>query len=1024
MRRRRGSLRRFAVLLGLVSALAASLIPASSAIARPNAPGTLVMQAVPPLAGIPIQVGRRVATTDAKGVARLDVPTFVGLDGQITLPQTQIGKDRTVVLDRVRGNPENGRPVEVGLRTRRLVDWTFLRPDGATFPVSDVTSMTVKSNTGEKITVTGADLKAPMWVSEMRTVQTTQGLQVKENYWVVETVVIGGTTAVNRSQQRFTPAQQTHWDVNLLLYNLRLSGQDLLFSTPRGEALSVERPDGVILHVPFGPDGSATVEDLPRGSYLVRVSGGGVSFERPVSVSRDTTDTLAVISYLDIGVVLGLGLLVAVSLLLAGRPRAVSWGLATMRSALGAVVSVRPATARRLADSFITAAQGARTAVHRVRIPLVTARQSARTPSRPALLLSEKVRRLGEENADIHFTELQGSFSGVRVFAIEDPRQDAAHARANGTDLVSTALPAMRIVSLKVSDLPVDDQEVIDVSVVREATDDPTDTDGPTDTDDPAGDTGDHPDGEPGDDDPTDTDDPAGDTGDHPDGEPGDDDSPDADDLPREIALSRVQLVPAVRTASGLGRDSTSLDHPGEENVGQGDVTGTPSGVEASATTESARRVPLRARLRALPLIPRPRASSPMGRVMMLRRSAVSTRVVLAIIAVAIVVVSGSDRAFATSTGGTGERTAARAATAGRVVQAGSNTGHPTPVLAYYYIWFNPTSWNRAKIDYPLLGRYDSDDPEIMRRHIVAAKDAGIDGFLVSWKHTKILDDRLRTLISVARSEHFSLGIVYQGLDFQRDPLALDVVRSDLEYFVSTFAADPVFQIFDKPVVIWTGSYRHTPAQINDTVGSLRGRLNVLAAARTVSDYTASASVLDGEAYYWSSMDPSTSSTATKMSKMAEAVRANKGLWIAPASPGYDGRSLGGSRVIDRRGGATLRESLQVAVDTQPDAIGLISWNEFSENTYVEPSKQYGARDLQVLADFLGVQRSVKAPTDSSEMPRASYRGLTSWGALLVIVSGGSILFIVGRARRRRARSAADIDRLLEDIERNGAETR
>ena len=52
-------------------------------------------------------------------------------------------------------------------------------------------------------------------------------------------------------------------------------------------------------------------------------------------------------------------------------------------------------------------------------------------------------------------------------------------------------------------------------------------------------------------------------------------------------------------------------------------------------------------------------------------------------------------------------------------------------MLAYYYIWFTPTSWNRAKSDYPLLGRYDSGDAKVMRQHIQWAKRAGIDGFLV-----------------------------------------------------------------------------------------------------------------------------------------------------------------------------------------------------------------------------------------------------------------------------------------------------
>ena len=57
-------------------------------------------------------------------------------------------------------------------------------------------------------------------------------------------------------------------------------------------------------------------------------------------------------------------------------------------------------------------------------------------------------------------------------------------------------------------------------------------------------------------------------------------------------------------------------------------------------------------------------------------------------------------------------------------------------VLAHYYIWFTPGSWNRAKKDIPLAGRYSSDDIEVMRTHVRQAQAAGIDGFIVSWKST------------------------------------------------------------------------------------------------------------------------------------------------------------------------------------------------------------------------------------------------------------------------------------------------
>src|SRR5512142_96565 len=123
-------------------------------------------------------------------------------------------------------------------------------------------------------------------------------------------------------------------------------------------------------------------------------------------------------------------------------------------------------------------------------------------------------------------------------------------------------------------------------------------------------------------------------------------------------------------------------------------------------------------------------------------------------------------------------------------------TAHPIPILAYYYIWFDPSSWNKNKIDYPLLGKYSSDDPVVMRQHIEWAKSAGITGFLVSWKSTTTLNRRLAQLIKIAQDENFKLGIIYQGLDYNRSPIPAATVGSDLDYFIAHYASPPVFDIF------------------------------------------------------------------------------------------------------------------------------------------------------------------------------------------------------------------------------------
>ena len=94
-----------------------------------------------------------------------------------------------------------------------------------------------------------------------------------------------------------------------------------------------------------------------------------------------------------------------------------------------------------------------------------------------------------------------------------------------------------------------------------------------------------------------------------------------------------------------------------------------------------------------------------------------------------------------------------------------STKSSPVPILAYYYIWFDSTSWLRAKTDYPELGSYSSDDRTVMRQHIQWAKAAGIDGFIVSWKSTDVLNRRLKQLSDLAEEENFKLAIIYQGLD-------------------------------------------------------------------------------------------------------------------------------------------------------------------------------------------------------------------------------------------------------------------
>ena len=323
------------------------------------------------------------------------------------------------------------------------------------------------------------------------------------------------------------------------------------------------------------------------------------------------------------------------------------------------------------------------------------------------------------------------------------------------------------------------------------------------------------------------------------------------------------------------------------------------------------------------------------------------------------------------------------------------------PVWAYYYIWFDPSSWDRAKSDLPALGTYTSDERLVMKRHIELARAAGVDGFLVSWKENGKLSDRLARLVEVATEQHFRLGLVYQGLDFARRPIEVRQVCADLLKFADRYSGDPVFRLWgERPVVVWTGTDQFTSADHERCVGPVRDRLLVLASSRSLAEYRRAAGVFEGNAYYWSSVNPEKSWYPRQLAEMGAVVHETGGLWVAPAAPGFDARLVGGKTVVPRREGHTLALELDAAVRSRPDAIGLISWNEFTENSHVEPSRLYGSTALEVLSGFTGSTEELPTIDSSAQAGRPAPSGLNGVAALLVLSALLAGLLIRARWQR------------------------
>jgi hypothetical protein len=217
-----------------------------------------------------------------------------------------------------------------------------------------------------------------------------------------------------------------------------------------------------------------------------------------------------------------------------------------------------------------------------------------------------------------------------------------------------------------------------------------------------------------------------------------------------------------------------------------------------------------------------------------------------------------------------------------------------------------------------------------------------------------------------------------------------------------------VFRIFDRPLVIWSGTWEFSVASVASVAKAVGPRVLLLASERNLAGYRRLAGLVDGDAYYWSSVDPKIDRNhAAKLAQMGAAAHERNGLWIAPAAPGFDARLIGGHRVVERAGGATLRTQLQAALSSSPDAVGLISWNEFSENSHVEPSRQHGTQALDVLGEALDAPGPADVDFDSSA-PEGPPRPP---GPLIALVVGLLVLTVaslVAVARRRQPEPAAE----------------
>jgi len=289
-------------------------------------PALVEVHTTPSLPNIRFALDDRVFSSDDYGVARIEVAKagtyhlellpFETNDPDIQMAFGRWGDDYFVPSRDIEIPLKKS--LDIGLEVSYQVGQTFIDLGDKPVDVSRITSITLKGSNGATYTF---EDNLPHWLPAGRVIRLNNGLEETKILYSVISVVIDGSNVVSQAQQRFYAHSNDVWPVKLLLYSAGFTARDALFRFPIGTGIHVEYPDGDIQTFNFNANNEHTLTGLARGIYRVTVVGArGYAPPTPIALSRNQDVELMVFSYLDMGVLLSIGVIVALGLLFFGRP--------------------------------------------------------------------------------------------------------------------------------------------------------------------------------------------------------------------------------------------------------------------------------------------------------------------------------------------------------------------------------------------------------------------------------------------------------------------------------------------------------------------------------------------------------------------------------------------------------------------------------------------------------------------------------------------------------------------------------
>jgi len=310
---------------------------------------------------------------------------------------------------------------------------------------------------------------------------------------------------------------------------------------------------------------------------------------------------------------------------------------------------------------------------------------------------------------------------------------------------------------------------------------------------------------------------------------------------------------------------------------------------------------------------------------------------------------------------------------------SGNWGNHWTGAIYSYTQYFNPNQTNSAGQDmiashyYPLIGPYDCLDPVVSEYHVVLMKLAGIDGVLADWDGNNVFDDflqinsRMAALYTNVCNAGLKFGVVVEPWTMQAQftnniAAATASEQGQMLYLQTNYFNTPNYlRLGGKPVLLDFGNAYFTSSSQWTSIFSVLDATNQPAFFTEDNALTPAA---EG-AFDWPPMSQSSPSGGSNVLSNTTLVnylnnfRQNGNSWsayVSSAFPRYNDiyAQIGGvsNGYLSDNNGVTFQETLSMAMTNASSVVQLVTWNDYGEGTVIEPTAQYGYRDLGVVQNY------------------------------------------------------------------------